>query len=348
MKILIVAPFKDSFVRGNFVTADRWCRGLTLRGFNVVLSSPENLEKSAARPDIVHAHHAVHCGQAALTFSQKHQIPLVISIGGTDLNSTENGQPDLRCIKPLNNANAIITPFKEMGAKLDYFIKMPHHYIVRRGVAVPDITLSHRRHGLSGLVVGGLRPVKGQLKALHWAEALRQKAMPVHLKLVGPIIDPDYAKRIQQQLQQQPEDEWVGAVDHNQMHHLYTKANFLLNTSKYEGASNAILEALAHGCPVAAIRCPGNEEMLGSAPHDIACLFDDQDSGLQKLSAWLENLAHQSVEKRNLIAYHTRHHVMVNHNADDEIEELINVYHGLLLEKRPFSRDVFIQSPIVP
>ncbi len=94
---------------------------------------------------------------------------------------------------------------------------------------------------------------------------------------------------------------------------------------------------MAHGCPVAAIRCPGNEEMLGSAPHDIACLFDDQDSGLQKLSAWLENLAYQSAENRNRIAIHTRHHVMINHSVDDEIEELIDVYHGLLLEKQTFN-----------
>ncbi len=337
MNILLVTPFKKSYTRGNFITVQRWYKGLTARNFKVVLSSPESLESefydnNTFIPDLIHAHHAVYSGPTALSFSRKYNIPLVISAGGTDIHSEKNGEPDIRCLDSLQHADAIILPFNESILKFKTILPAsPPVFVVRRGASViENINKISRIVGLTGVVVGGLRPVKGQLRALHLAETLRQKGVPVSVKLVGPVIEDRYAESIKQRLSKQKEDEWVGAVDHDRMNQIYTHTDFLLNTSDHEGASNAILEAMANGRPVAARKCPGNEELLSSAAPDIACLFEENDSGIEKLSRWLNDLLHQTVEERNLIAGKTQDYVRLNFNEQDEINELVRVYHNVL------------------
>jgi glycosyltransferase involved in cell wall biosynthesis len=43
---------------------------------------------------------------------------------------------------------------------------------------------------------------------------------------------------------------------------IYERADCLLNLSFYEGMSNVVLEAMAHGLPVIASKVPGNTEVV--------------------------------------------------------------------------------------
>lgn len=331
MNILLVTPFISS-TRGNFITARRWIRGLTQRGIAVKLDSSELLGEgyfsaSAFKPDIIHAHHAVHCGMAAAGVATQMNIPLVISIGGTDWYADKTAAPDPGCLAALARADAVISPTKETVEKLKTVVpKSCGVFYVRRGVRINPRTESAFKTSLNGLMAGGLRPVKGQLKALRWVEALRAKGIPATLTIAGPAIDSLYTAKVEQVLSRQPQDRWIGPIRHADMPGLYADADFFLNASENEGASNAILEALANGCPVAARDCPGNRHLLSSAASELACLFSDTETGLEHFASWLKSMSAQTQAHRIKIARSALRYVERRHHVEDEIEELIQVY----------------------
>ncbi|MDP2645069.1 MAG: glycosyltransferase family 4 protein, partial [Desulfobacterales bacterium] len=280
MKILLLTPSHESKARGNTVTVDRWKNGLTRHGVEVKKIGPESLEKMLQtwRPDLIHAHHSAISGVPALTWSRKLGIPLVISISGTDLNGTADAGPDPAGLEALGKARAIISPFPDNQARLSRKIGLlPPFHVIRRGIR-PKAVQKKEKPGrtLEILQVGGIRPVKGQLRALELMARLRKKALPARLTLIGPVVDGSYAREVFALLKKQPQDRHLAAIPHKDMDRIYAIGDVLLNCSENEGAANAILEAWSCGVPVAARKAPGNNQLLGKAPVKIAMLFHEQ------------------------------------------------------------------------
>ena len=139
------------------------------------------------------------------------------------------------------------------------------------------------------LLVGGIRPVKGQLRALKLIKSLRKNGLNIRLTLIGPIIDAKYAEEVFSSLDSHNGDRYLQPVSHFAMQEIYTSADVLINCSNCEGASNAILEAWSYGMAVAARKAPGNTELVQSAPEEIALLFSDS-SDVDLLHSWLANI----------------------------------------------------------
>jgi len=342
MKTLLIAPSHATAARGNVVTVERWQVNLERHGVKVRRTTPEELDRSPPDevPDVIHAHHAVHSGAAALRFARRCGRPLVVSLGGTDLHGGPGGGPDPAGRAALRGAAAVVAPFAADGDRLRRHLPdVTRFHVVRRGVVVGEAMPPRCEPPLRGLVVGGIRPVKGQLEALSTAEALRAEGLPLHLEFVGPAVDPSYAERFRERIAASEADRWVGERPRRAMAQHYAGTDFLLNHSRHEGASNAALEALAAGRPVAASDVPGNRDLLGSAPEPAALLFSaNGGEGRRELMRWLSRLAAEDASARRERAEVARAFVRREHDAEDETRELLAVYRSVLDPPRDRSR----------
>lgn len=328
MRVLLVTPPLRSAARGNAVSVERWRTNLARRGVAVTRVTPDELATRAAheRPDLVHAHHAVHTGRAALALQDGPvATPFLVSLGGTDLNGGPGGSPDPAGLAALRRAALVLGPDAASGERLRAACPDAAPYrVVRRGVELPaEMPPPREGAGLIGLFVGGIRPVKGQLRALELVAALRTRGLAVALRFVGPAVDAAYCEIFTTRLA--APDRWLGEAPPEEMAAHLAAADFVLNTSRHEGASNALLEGLAAGRPVAAHAVAGNTTLLAAAPKPAACLFAAE-NGLGTLAAWLEKLAGENARERIARGHTARAFVGRNHDAETETDELLAAY----------------------
>src|SRR3989442_11817663 len=92
-RVALLTPFAFPPVRGKAVSAPRVGRGLRARGVGLDVWDtslrPEatvEAEVEAFRPTLVHAFHAYRAGPLALRLARRAEIPLVVTLTGTDAN----------------------------------------------------------------------------------------------------------------------------------------------------------------------------------------------------------------------------------------------------------------------
>ena len=80
---------------------------------------------------------------------------------------------------------------------------------------------------------------------------------------------------------------FMGTLPHETLQEYYERYNIFITSSKYEGNPKAILEAMASGCIVVAMRNENSRGTYHSWRNGI--LFDDQISDLNELIDLLNN-----------------------------------------------------------
>src|SRR2546428_1025541 len=92
-RVAVLTPFAFPSVRGNAITTERIVAGLRERGEDVAvwdLSSVAEADVAADveawRPALVHAFHAYRSGPLALRLARRLEVPLVVTLTGTDAN----------------------------------------------------------------------------------------------------------------------------------------------------------------------------------------------------------------------------------------------------------------------
>ncbi|MEZ6194949.1 MAG: glycosyltransferase [Planctomycetota bacterium] len=335
MRILLVEPAHDSRARGNTTTVHRWVEGLLRHGDSVRRLRPGELDAAAAACDLVHAHHALHAGEAALAFAREHGLPFVLSLGGTDLDGADGAGPEPRTLAVVAAASIVIGPFDENASRLAAALgAAPRFQRVRRGVVVPPRPAALRAGDpLRLLLAGGLRRAKGQDVALRWCESAREQGLDVELVLAGPVVEEDYARDIARVARRESWVRWIGEVPPERMPHLHARIDVVLNTSAHEGASNAILEGLAQGRVVLARRAPGNEELLRRAPDRAARLAAVD--GLAAVTGFLQDVARDDRGRRARRAAAARAFAREEYGAARELAELRRAYERALASGPP-------------
>jgi glycosyltransferase involved in cell wall biosynthesis len=105
----------------------------------------------------------------------------------------------------------------------------------------------------------GIRPVKGNLEALHLLERVHALRPSIRAVFAGPALDRDYALRFQQEVERlRAFARWLPPIPFQAMRSAYKGADVILNFSFSEGISNVLLEAKALGKPILASDVPGN------------------------------------------------------------------------------------------
>lgn len=120
--------------------------------------------------------------------------------------------------------------------------------------------LKARKDGRNVILPAGIRPVKDILFAIDCFMKVHEKYRDDSLLIIGPVIDQAYYQEALLRLK--GNISMIEAIPRSSYLQLLTKSDLLINTSKSEGLSNAIMEAFALGVPVLARAIEGNQALV--------------------------------------------------------------------------------------
>jgi L-malate glycosyltransferase len=342
LRVALITPFGPPSARGNAVTVGRIARGLASHGVDVRVwdcarSDETAIEAGIAafRPAVIHAFHAWRTGPLALRLTRRGEIPLVVTLTGTDANH-DLFDPDRAPVvrRVLEGAMRVVVFDDSIGVRVAGGLPDVRARIVRvpQAVDLPDeapFDLSAAwpdvpRERVLFTFPAGIRAVKRPRLPLPVFDELIVRHPHVRLLFAGPVIETDEGERLDAALRGRPWARYVGTVPHGRMASLLAQSDVVLNCSLSEGGmANSVLEALACGRAMLAAGIDGNRSVI---VHDTnGLLFEDARS----LEALAERLIVDPALRARLGAA-GRACVAAEYSTAREIEGYLTVYHEVL------------------
>jgi len=295
----MLTPTAFPTTTGNASTTERWRRSLVQQGHDVEVLATENLDIFVFqqmlihfKPDLIHLHHAFRTGELLFKINTEWATngrAVVVSPGGTDIH-LDTREEDRRRImtRIFEKAKAIIVQSEEMMPRIiesyaglqDRIIMIPKSFC---WMGEEEFNLREasncRAEDILFFFPAGIRPVKGNLEALHLLERVYTLRPSICVVFAGPVIDKDYAARFEQELKRFGAfARWLPPIPFQAMRSAYESADVILNFSFSEGISNVLLEAKAAGKPILASDISGNRGPVLGNKDDLpsGLLFDLQ------------------------------------------------------------------------
>lgn len=334
MKVLLMTPAPTHLYLGGAATVNRYRDGLQRCGHLCELFGGTNeggLKQSLEgtigrfRPDIVHAHDASRMGPQLLGL----RVPWVVSVGGEDLHRdmVDPQQGPIVC-EVLRRAHRVMVPtaaaaelVEERVPEAVGKIDVVQRAAPRLGSEGTDLrrSLGIPRQRFLVFLPGGLRPIKGQHRALSLPRVLRAIGADVELIIAGPDQDPAYAEHLREQGGKETGVRVLPALARDRMGAAYLDADIVLNTSLSEGCSPTLLEAGMLGRPVVASAVPGNVELLRHK--ETGLLFADEEEMAKQVLALYRNRS-----AAGALGVRIREDFQRRFGVDQEVSALLSSY----------------------
>lgn len=336
-RVALLAPFALPSVRGNAITVGRIARGLRARGVELrvweLSASPEariEEEVVAFRPSLLHAFHAYRTGPLALRLARRAEIPLIVTITGTDGNHDLFDPERAPTMREVLEGAASITVFHEsMTARLVSALPglAPRLAVVPQSATFegsPDggVPLTTPRGGAGPVLLfpAGIRMVKNPLFPLTPLDRVVPRYPELELLYVGPILDAEEGEALSRALRDRPWARHLGAVPHRHMRTLLEACDVVLNCSLSEGGmANSVLEALMVGRAVLASDIEGNRSLIVDGVTGL--LFSTVEEFSDKASRLLAD-----PELRHRLGEAGRQRVMARYTPGREIDGYLTLY----------------------
>jgi glycosyltransferase involved in cell wall biosynthesis len=334
MKVLLLTPAPTDVYLGGAATVSRYRDGLQRYGHLCELfggTIEGELKQSLAgtigrfKPDIVHAHDAARCGLQLLGL----RTPWVVSLSGEDLHSRMVDEHDgpLIC-EVLRRAHRVLVPSRSAAELVEQRapeavgkVDIVPRTAVRLATDGTDLrrSLGIPRQRFLVFLPGGLRPIKGQLRALALVRVLRAAGADVEMIIAGPDQDATYAEGLRAQSSHEPGVRVLPALARDRMGAAYLDADVVLNTSFSEGCAPTVLEAGILGRAVVAAAVPGNAELLRHK--ETGLLFHDEEEMAKQVLALYRNRS-----AAGALGVRIREDFQRRFPADQEIAGLLSSY----------------------
>ena len=273
----------------------------------------------------MHAHDALRCGVQLLGC----RTPWVVSLSGEDLHEDAVGdsQGPIVC-EVIRRAHRVLVPSSETAliveervpdavGKIDVVARAAHKLPtngtdLRRSLGIP-------RQRFLVFLPGGLRPVKGQHRAISAINVLRAAGADVEMILAGPEQDDRYAADVRGLCTRQTGVRVLPTLASDRMGAAYVDADVVLSTSLSEGASPTILEAGILGRPVVASNVPGNRELIRHK--ETGLLFDTEEDMAKQIMALYRNRS-----AAGALGVRIREDFQRRFGVDREVTSLLSAY----------------------
>jgi len=339
--VAVLTPFAFPSVRGNAITAERVVAGLRERGLRVSawdLSATAEADVAAAveasRPVLVHAFHAYRSGPLALRLARRLEVPLVVTLTGTDANHELLDPEHAPVVRRVLEGAAAVTAF---DASIGEHVAAVLPDLRARLVTVPqavhfaaaepfDLEARWRLPAdrLLFVLPAGIRPVKAPRRLLGPFDRVVAAEPRVRLLYVGPVLEATEGEALARALGGRPWARHLGPIPHGSIPSLLEGADVVLNCSISEGGmANSVLEAMALGRAVLAADIPGNRALV--EPEVTGLLFGTD----AELEAGALRLAGDASLRARLGAA-SRARVSERYPPEREIEGYLNVYRRLI------------------
>lgn len=338
MKIAIVTPFFESKNRGNAVVVSRWVKGLEVYGDEVKVFSLENLSSWLEvrnslfffKPDIVQGVHAFRSGQYLLGLPEEIKVPIVISMRGTDVWHDLKDPSRQEIVAKVLKMASCVTVITD-GMKREVLKRAPFVFkkikVIPQGIkpllANNPFDCHFHLTDRTILFPANIRKVKNILYPLKPLSRLAQEFPLLRLVYAGPVLEKDLKAKLDNALNKYPWAAHIGAVPHENMGSLFSKAFAVINCSFYEGMANALLEGMSMGKTVFAFRNSGTKRFIKDG--ETGFLFNRQKELENKLRLLLckPELAEQIGEK-------AREEVLQSYSIEKEVASYRAIFKELV------------------
>lgn len=297
MAVAVLAPFAFPALRGNAVTVQRIVAGLRERAVSVALWDVSRTsdavlcdEVERTRPRLIHSFHALRTGPVALRLARRLEVPLVVTLTGTDANHELLDAENAPHVRRVLEGAAVVTAF---DASIVEHVAAILPDLRARLVVVPQAvrfeaggTFDLNARGrlpadrVLFVVAGGIRPVKAPRAVLPAFDRVVLAEPRVRLLYAGPVLDAVEGAALTAALAPRPWALHVGTVPHAEMPSLLAQSDVVVNCSISEGGmANSILEGMALGRPVLASDIPGNRGLVEHGVNGLRFTTGDQLAG---------------------------------------------------------------------
>ena len=256
MKIQLVTPAPLKINNGNKITALRWAAILKKLGHRVRVS--QSYDGQAC--DLLIALHALKSAESIRRFHESHPAkPLIVVLTGTDVYRDIHENPEAQ--RSLELATRLVA-LQSMALQ-----ELPKRYRGKTQV----IYQSAERFEASGqkpndnfniCVIGHLRDEKDPLRTAFAVRDLPASSR-IEVTHIGQALDQSLERAVQAEVKRNSRYRWLGQLSHRQTRKLLAGSKLVTITSKMEGSSNVLSEALASGVPVVCAKISGLIGTLG-------------------------------------------------------------------------------------
>lgn len=313
------------------MTVGRISAGLNRHGIATEIVSVTDKAHFPELPsgDLVHGFNAYHFYNYWVHKGSK-SLPFMVTLTGTDLNHYLVEEPTRgRVLQALSNAKAIHVFNAKARDIIEQQVPVSKDKVFLIPQGIHEFTsdkIGAKKETGSFLFVlpAGIRRVKDVPAAISMLASLHAEEERIRLWIVGPIIEEDEGKKVQELVRQNAD--WVtylGQLPHHEMGGIYASADVVLNTSVSEGQSAAILEAMSAGVPVLVSDIEGNRDIVTEG--ETGFLYPDVRGFILSARRLME-----SKELRARMGNAGKAYVKIRHSADKEIQLLANIYREIL------------------
>ena len=279
-RIALVTPAGPTRRTGNRISGGRWARILRASGHRVTA-----LDRYEREPcDLLIALHARRSYPSIKQFRRLHpDKPLVVVLTGTDLYRDIHVDEDSR--ESLRLATRLVVLQRKGLDELAPELHEKTLVIYQSAPASPGQPGNPEKE-FTVAVVGHMRPEKDPFRT---AMAVRSLPRTSRIRVVhiGAAFGDGFLRRAEREAERNPRYRWLGELPHWKTRQLMARSHILSITSRMEGSSNVLCEALASGVPVAASRISG---LMGTLGDDYPGYYELGDTaGLKRLLLRAEN-----------------------------------------------------------
>ncbi len=203
---------------------------------------------------------------------------LIVALTGTDLYAEPGAELDRTVLDSLARADRLVAlqDGADSGLSVESAKKLR---VIHQSLPTAGCVSERSTESFEIVLLANLRRVKDPLLAARAVRALPSRSR-AHVLHAGTALEANLEREAERENALNPRYTWLGALPRARALALLARAWIGLSTSRIEGGSNAITEALALGIPVLATRIPGNVGLLGEdhpglyAPGDAGALAD--------------------------------------------------------------------------
>ena len=256
MKIQLVTPAPLNLNNGNKITALRWAAILKKLGHRVQLS-----QSYEGKPcDLLIALHARRSAESIQRFHELHpELPLIVALTGTDL--YRDIHRDRKAQRSLDLATRLVVLQKMALRELAKRLHRKTQVIYQSAESYRAKSFSRERR-FRVCLIAHLRDEKDPLRAALAVQRLPSDSR-VEVMHIGLALDAGIDKKARAEAARNRRYRWIGQLPHRKTRALLARSHLVCITSKMEGSSNVLSEALASGVPVIATKIPGLIGTLG-------------------------------------------------------------------------------------
>ncbi len=260
--IQLVTPAPLRINNGNRITALRWAALLKKLGHRVRITQSYDGQSC----DALIALHARRSADSIWRFHDLHPgAPLIVVLTGTDL--YRDIRRSRKAKQSLELASRLVVLQRMALQELPKSLHAKTKVIYQS--AEPLKAKRPSAHKFAVSLIAHLREEKDPLRAPFAARRLPRSSR-IELTHIGLALDDGLAKRARAEAARNPRYRWLGQLSHGRTRRILARSHLACITSKMEGSSNVLSEALASGVPVIATEIAG---LIGTLGKDFPGYF---------------------------------------------------------------------------